>query len=44
VFLFDRTTTIQWIAQDIRGNVSAVRSARFVIEPAPPAPAFAARP
>jgi hypothetical protein len=36
VFLFDRTTTIQWIAQDIKGNVSAVRSARFVIETAPP--------
>lgn len=39
VFLFDQTTTIQWIAKDIKGNVSAVRSAKFVIEPAPPAPA-----
>jgi hypothetical protein len=35
VFLFDRTTTIQWIAKDMKGNVSEVRSARFVIEPAP---------
>ena len=39
VFLFDQTTTIQWIAKDIKGNVSPVRSATFVIEPAPPAPA-----
>lgn len=34
VFLFDKTTTIQWIAQDIKGNLSPVRSARFVIEAA----------
>jgi len=39
VFLFDQTTRIQWIAKDIKGNVSPVRSARFVIEPAPPVPA-----
>ncbi len=39
VFLFDQTTTIQWIAQDIKGNLSAVRSAQFVIGTAPsPAP------
>jgi hypothetical protein len=37
VFLFDKTTTIRWIAQDIRGNVSPARSATFVIEPAIPA-------
>ena len=33
VFLFDQTTTIQWIAQDIKGNLSPVREARFVIGP-----------
>ncbi len=32
VFLFDRTTTIKWIAKDIKGNVSEVRSANFIIE------------
>jgi hypothetical protein len=37
VFLFDQTTTIQWIAQDIKGNLSPVRSAQFVIGAAPPA-------
>lgn len=31
VFLFDQTTTIKWIAKDIKGNVSEVRSARFVL-------------
>jgi hypothetical protein len=36
VFLFDQTTTIQWIAKDIKGNVSLARSARFVIEPNSP--------
>jgi hypothetical protein len=36
IFLFDQTTTIQWIARDIKGNVSEVRSARFIIEPAGP--------
>ncbi len=36
VFLFDQTTTIKWIAQDIKGNVSEVRSASFVIEPLVP--------
>ncbi len=34
VFRFDETTTIRWIAKDIKGNVSDVRSARFVIETA----------
>ena len=35
VFRFDETTTIQWIAEDIKGNLSEVRPARFVIESAP---------
>jgi hypothetical protein len=33
VFLFDQTTTIQWIAQDIKGNLSDIRAASFIIEP-----------
>lgn len=37
VFLFDQTATIKWIAKDIKGNISEVRSASFVIEPVPPA-------
>jgi hypothetical protein len=36
VFLFDETTTVKWIAVDIKGNVSAVRSADFVIDSTPP--------
>lgn len=32
VFLFDRTTTIKWIATDMKGNVSEVRWADFVIQ------------
>ncbi len=31
VFRFDQTTTIQWIAQDIKGNLSEVRSEHFII-------------
>ncbi|MDI6695088.1 MAG: M14 family zinc carboxypeptidase [Anaerolineales bacterium] len=36
VFLFNETTTIQWIAKDIKGNISEVRSARFAIDTDPP--------
>jgi len=36
VFLFDETTTIKWIAQDIKGNLSEVCAATFVVEPVPP--------
>jgi hypothetical protein len=36
VFLFNETTTIKWIAKDIKGNVSEVRSARFAIDTDPP--------
>lgn len=32
VFLFNETTTVKWIAKDIRGNVSGVSSARFAVE------------
>jgi len=37
VFLFSQTTTVKWIAKDIKGNVSAVNEARFVIDTAAPA-------
>jgi hypothetical protein len=43
VFLFDQTTMIQWIAQDIKGNLSGVRSAQFVIGAQPAAILSAAR-
>ncbi|HMQ32238.1 MAG TPA: M14 family zinc carboxypeptidase [Chloroflexaceae bacterium] len=36
VFLFSHTTTVKWIAKDIKGNVSAVSTARFAVETAPP--------
>jgi hypothetical protein len=32
VLRFDRTTTLKWIAKDIKGNVSGVKSARFVVD------------
>ena len=35
VFQFDANTTIKWIAKDIKGNVSAVRSAEFVVDAVP---------
>ena len=35
-FTFDQTTTLKWIAVDIRGNASEVRSARFVVDTLPP--------
>lgn len=31
-FTFTDTTTLKWIAKDIRGNVSEVRTARFVVD------------
>lgn len=33
---FEQTTTLKWIAVDIRGNQSEVGSARFVIDTVPP--------
>jgi hypothetical protein len=39
VFLFeeaDSPVTLKWIGQDIKGNVSGVRSARFVVDATPP--------
>jgi hypothetical protein len=36
VFQFDANTTIKWIAKDIKGNLSGVRSADFVIDNVPP--------
>ncbi len=36
VFLFDETTTIKWIAKDIKGNVSGVSSACFAVETVAP--------
>ncbi len=36
VFEFDENTTIKWIAKDIKGNISDVRSATFVIDDVPP--------
>ena len=39
VFLFDQPnshTTLKWIAQDIKGNVSDVRSADFYVDTVPP--------
>ncbi len=31
-FTFDHTTTVKWFAVDVKGNTSAVRSARFAVE------------
>jgi hypothetical protein len=31
-FTFDHTTTVKWIATDIKGNTSAMQSARFAVE------------
>ncbi len=39
VFLFEESespVTLKWIAQDIKGNVSEVRSARFAVDTVPP--------
>lgn len=39
MFLFEESespVTLKWIAQDIKGNTSAVRSARFVVDSQPP--------
>jgi hypothetical protein len=39
VFLFEEPespVTLKWIAQDIKGNVSGVRSARFAVDTVPP--------
>ena len=39
VFLFEESespVTLKWIAQDIKGNVSGVRSARFAVDTVPP--------
>ena len=39
VFLFEEPespVTLKWIAQDIKGNVSEVRSARFAVDTVPP--------
>ncbi len=39
VFLFEETGspfTLKWLAQDIKGNISEVRSARFAVDTVPP--------
>jgi Zinc carboxypeptidase/Chitobiase/beta-hexosaminidase C-terminal domain len=36
VLTFDTTTTLKWIAVDIKGNVSAAQSQTYLIETAPP--------
>jgi Ca2+-binding RTX toxin-like protein len=33
---FDQTTTVKWIAEDIRGNMSPVQSATFVVDTVAP--------
>ncbi len=35
-FTFTSTTTVKWIAVDVKGNVAAVKSARFAVETEPP--------
>ena len=35
-FTFNHTTTVKWFAVDVKGNTSAVRSARFAVETNPP--------
>lgn len=37
-FLFTTSTTVKWMAVDIKGNVSGVRSAEFVIDATAPVP------
>jgi hypothetical protein len=44
VFQFDQTTTIKWIAKDIKGNVSGVSSACFAVETVPPGTTVALSP
>ncbi len=35
-FRITETTTFKWLAEDVKGNVSAVQSARFAVETNPP--------
>jgi hypothetical protein len=44
VFTFDATTTLKWIAVDMKGNVAPVKSQTFVIETAAPVTTHALSP